>query len=303
MGDYTFRVGERQGCARVQRENGRLLQAAKPFGLALLLTTLAACGDGEKPYFPTNEKAAGALVSVEKGDTVVGFARGKIRVTEKTDSFKISKYPVTKKQYKDCQKAGVCKEPKLEECSDPALAKASMEGHADNVAICVGQQNAETFCKWVGGRLPTLAEWLRAARGPSPQEYPWGETYAKCSQHPRSVDGSGRRMGDTTKSISTEGCAKTVTDAFETNKHKDGAAASTGMQDVLLAPSELVVGTKVVTFGACADGQACLVYGVNPGAIDSVRPYATGGVVGAGAAETEVQLRPAAYGFRCAVAN
>jgi predicted small lipoprotein YifL len=303
MGDYTFRVGERQGCARVQRENGRLLQAAKPFGLALLLTTLAACGDGEKPYFPTNEKAAGALVSVEKGDTVVGFARGKTRVTEKTDSFKISKHPVTKKQYKDCQKAGVCKEPKLEECSDPELAKASMKGDDANVAVCVGKGNAETFCKWVGGRLPTLTEWLRAARGPSVQEYPWGDSYAKCSQHPKSVEGSARGRRTIENARSLEGCSNEPAEALVTNKHGNGAAKSSGMQDVLLAPAELVVGSANVVFGACSKGHACLVDGLNPASIDSVKPYSIGKTHTENGDGTESHLTPTVYGFRCLVEN
>jgi hypothetical protein len=303
MGEYTLRVGERTGVARVQTKCGHFEQAAKPLGLALLLIALGACGDGEKPSFPINAKAAGPLVSVDKGDTVVGFARGKIRVTEKTDSFKISKHPVTKKQYKDCQKAGVCKEPKLEECSDPELAKASMKGDDANVAVCVGKENAETFCKWVGGRLPTLSEWLRAARGPSVQEYPWGDGYAKCSQHPKSVEGSARGRRTVENARSLEGCSIEPTEALVTDKHGGGAAKSSGMQDVLLAPAELVVGTKEVTFSACSKGQTCLVYGMNPGSIDSVKSYMTGNAVDSDGGGSEIRLRPSTYGFRCAVEN
>jgi hypothetical protein len=306
MGDHAMRMDAGRSFASSKLQMTRKAPIGgifATFAFAVIGIGTVGCGDGESTREPVNVMARGALVSVDKGDTTVGFARGTMRVTESTGAFQISKSPITKKQYRECEAAKICKAPKLDECSDPALAHASFNGDDDSAAICVGRENAERYCRWVGGRLPTLAEWLRAARGPSVQEHPWGSKRASCAQHPNSVEANPTVQRRVSQSLSIEGCEAQADLALVTQKHPAGAADS-GMQDVLIAPSELLQGDSKSPFGACAKGQHCLVYGMNPGSIDSVKPYTLGTRYSANQNKTtQLQLTPHAYGFRCVVAQ
>ncbi len=272
---------------------------ARWLGLSgLAVFWLGACGDGEPSLFPTDPDAAGATVTVKGGDTTVGFARGKLRRVESVKAFSIMKHPVTVKQYKKCQKAGACKEPRLDECSSPDLARQAMKGDGDNVALCVGYDNAQRFCKWVEGRLPTLPEWLRAARGPEVQEHPWGKDPASCEEHARAVVIDGTGMEQTRSS-----CPELAEKRFATRHHPQGASAA-GLEDILISPSELVEGSERALFGACANKQLCLVYGRNPGAIDAVRPFAQ--LIPTSPKDEDsssLKLVPMTYGVRCAFAD
>src|SRR5262249_55313612 len=42
---------------------------------------------------------------------------------------------------------------------------------------CVSVPEASAYCGWIGGRLPTEAEWMRAARGQSTDVFPWGNEF------------------------------------------------------------------------------------------------------------------------------
>ena len=79
------------------------------------------------------------------------------------DAFWIDRTEVTKAQYQRCVEAGVC-----------AAPSCSGTGKGDHPVVCVSWRDASKYCAWAGRRLPTEAEWEKAARGTDGRKYPWG---------------------------------------------------------------------------------------------------------------------------------
>lgn len=84
-------------------------------------------------------------------------------------SYWIDKYEVTNAQYRQCALSGVCPPPKDRQAFDDA-------SRARHPVVNVTWTQARTYCQWSGRRLPTEAEWEKAARGADGRRYPWGNS-------------------------------------------------------------------------------------------------------------------------------
>jgi hypothetical protein len=235
-------------------------------------------------------RAGLATVALTASTVVSGFAGGVMREVVTIDGLKITRHPITRTQYAACVAEGVCRQSQEDGCVPEArqqLGGRSLD-KAASPKTCLRVIEAATFCKWAGGRLPTLPEWLLAARGAEPRRFAWGDVEPTCQQHPRAGDVPGAFSDEA--SAQEAGCVPAAEQPLVVGQYPDGAAPS-GMQDVLLTPGELLAAQSDAQFSACSGFAGCSVYGVRPGAIDSVYPLADDA--------SENARAPHVYGFRC----
>jgi formylglycine-generating enzyme required for sulfatase activity len=137
-------------------------------------------GNGGGSVACTSDAMPGELVEVPAGEFIMGCndevddecsADERPMHTVSLAAFSIERTEVTQDQYAACVTDGACSPPSCDwDCE-----------RTDYPAGCVTFGQAEAYCEWAGRRLPTEAEWEKAARGEDGAKFPWGNDAADCT--------------------------------------------------------------------------------------------------------------------------
>ncbi len=150
---------------------------------------LWACGDGTPD--------TGEMVTIPAGTYTIGVDGGAEdegpahAVT--LAAFEIDVHEVTNADFRKFVSSDDCPGPLVEGNPDPCVYDGyessnthedywTNRDYDDYPVINVRWDQAEAYCRWLGKRLPTEAEWEVAARGSDDRRYPWGDDEPTCDR-------------------------------------------------------------------------------------------------------------------------
>jgi formylglycine-generating enzyme required for sulfatase activity len=207
------------------------------------LTPIGKNPQGYEEYWRARDGAV--VVKVPAGEFLMGSAEGEGEPSEHPQrrvfitEFLMDKTEVTWRQFR-----------KFVEATRTPLPPEPLWGTpSDYAASNVLFNEAKTYCDWAGGRLPTEAEWEKAARGTDGRKYPWGNEWDadRCN----SMEGGPHRpenVGSFPDCLSPYGlvdmaggvwewCADWYADGYPEGPARDPKGPETGTQRVVRGAS------------------------------------------------------------------
>ena len=151
-------------------------------------------GIGRQIYIPAGEFQMGCDPLHNGGYEVCYYDEVPLH-TVYLDAYLIDATEVTNAQYVLCVALGVCSVPPEHYYDNPE--------YADHPVILVDWFQAQDYCTWAGGSLPTEAQWEKAARGSTDtRAFPWGDASPDCSlANFEDFYGTGERCVDFTSAV------------------------------------------------------------------------------------------------------
>lgn len=167
--------------------------------IGLILVVLAACDQSSVSSVPPED-----MILIPAGEFIMGTdseganADQKPAHTVYLDAFYIDKHEVTNAEYEEFILSGGYKSKKLwtkkgwnfiqnNQIQAPLKYRQNkISTEPDQPVIGVSWYEANAYATWAGKRLPTEAEWEKAARGTDGRIYPWGDEmdFSKLSYFP-----------------------------------------------------------------------------------------------------------------------
>lgn len=165
--------------------NPKVHIVALALAVRMAVPALAAPPPVAPPAGTLTAQDGGVMLLVPPGTVTMGSADGESdelpvhRVW--VDAFYIDRCEVTNRQFRAFVAA--------------TGHRGTVEGPDDHPVVKVTWDDATAYCRWADKRLPTEAEWERAARGGDARTYPWGAAAPGAALHGNFADLAARRAG------------------------------------------------------------------------------------------------------------